>query len=132
MSELNPHLLLVVEDSSALRHAYATELRRRGHRVAVAAGVDDGLAVARREKPLFIFCDYNLGTLTGMDLCRQIRADAVLAAAVFIIITAEQISAPQATEEFHDLPDSWITKNFGLPHLMSEMEKWITMIRPAS
>lgn len=129
MRELNPDLILIVEDSSTLRQAYAVALRRRGYRVLVAAGVEDGLAIARREKPLFIFCDYNLGKLSGMDLCRQVRGEAGLAAAIFVIITAGPVTPQQSGEEFHDLPDSWITKNFGTDHLLAEMEKWIRMMR---
>ena len=74
-------LVLVVEDdpiNASLVHAI---LARDGHRVLLAADGVTALDTARRRLPDVVLLDVSLpGELTGLDVCRQLRADPATAA----------------------------------------------------
>jgi CheY-like chemotaxis protein len=127
MQGLNKHLILLVDDSKFARECYSIELEKKGYNVITAADAENAFSIAKTEKPMFIFCDYHMPGLTGLDLCQMIREDNDLKDAIFIIITDKEVSETQAAEEFHDLPDSWVNKHIGIEDFIAALEKWIFM-----
>lgn len=61
----------------------------------VAATAGEGLATARREPPDLVFLDLHLPDMSGEDVLRAIRAEAVMAATRVVVLTAD---AAKATE----------------------------------
>jgi len=81
-------LVLVVDDSITVRRVTQRLLTREGYRVALAA---DGLQALERlaeELPTVVLSDIEMPRMDGFDLCRNIRADARLAALPVIMITS--------------------------------------------
>lgn len=68
------HRVLVVEDEDATRSATRRYLQYRGHEVADAATVDEGLAKAELLRPEVLICDWQLaGRRDGIDIARMLR-----------------------------------------------------------
>src|SRR6266851_4096176 len=70
----DPPTILVVDDEQSYRDALAVSLRREGFLVQVAA---DGLeAIDRYEthRPALVLLDVMLPRMSGIDVCRELRA----------------------------------------------------------
>jgi|SRR3712207_792584 len=72
-------LVLVVEDHEDTRMMLRTMLEMRGYRVAEAGDGEEGVRLARRERPRAVIMDATLPRLDGLAATRRIRADERLA-----------------------------------------------------
>ncbi|MEU6172387.1 response regulator transcription factor [Streptantibioticus parmotrematis] len=77
--------VLLVEDDPAVREGARLALRRQGHEVAPARTGEEGLAQLRSFLPDVVVLDLMLPGMTGLEVCRRIRADSQLP---IIIMTA--------------------------------------------
>jgi DNA-binding response OmpR family regulator len=68
--------LLLVEDDRFLRRACEASLRQRGYDVLTAADGEEGLRLARAEKPDLVLLDLLLPKLSGLEVLRSLRGDA--------------------------------------------------------
>ena len=66
--------VLVVDDDAAIRSTLARSLGAEGYAVDVAADGRDALKVARDRTPDLVVLDLMLPGLTGLDVCRRLRA----------------------------------------------------------
>ena len=66
--------VLIVEDERALARFVELELRHEGFEVAVAHDGREGLEKALREEWSLILLDLMLPLLSGVEVCRRIRA----------------------------------------------------------
>lgn len=66
--------ILLIEDDRAVREGVQLALRRQGHDVAAAVTGEDGLAQVRSFRPDVVILDLMLPGMTGLDVCRRIRA----------------------------------------------------------
>lgn len=72
-------LVLVVEDHEDTRLLLKTALEMRGYRVSLAADGEDGVLLARSERPRLVIMDATLPRLDGIAATRLIRSDSALA-----------------------------------------------------
>ncbi len=84
---VKPHRIALIEDNDDAREALATALRLAGHEVFTAGTADDGLEIARREKPDTFILDIGLPDRDGYALARTLRADEATKAAMLIALT---------------------------------------------
>ncbi|MFI6930974.1 response regulator transcription factor [Streptomyces sp. NPDC050287] len=66
--------VLLIEDDRAVREGVALALRRLGHEVAAAETGEDGLERLRSFRPDVVVLDLMLPGMTGLDVCRGMRA----------------------------------------------------------
>ena len=70
--------VLLIDDNGLFR-AVSEDIERRTHcRVLRASNGTDAIAAARREKPDLIFLDAEMSGMTGIDVCRVLKADSHL------------------------------------------------------
>jgi CheY-like chemotaxis protein len=67
--------VLLVDNRGLFREVTRAIKRRTNCRILTAANGTDALAVARREKPDLIFLDAEMEGMTGVDVCRVLKAD---------------------------------------------------------
>lgn len=67
--------ILLVEDDRFLRRACEASLRQRGHTLTTAADGEEGLRVARAERPDLVLLDMLMPKLSGLDVLRALRGD---------------------------------------------------------
>jgi DNA-binding response OmpR family regulator len=73
-----PPLVLVVEDHEDTRFLLKTMLEMRGYRVSEARDGEEGVRLARRERPRLVIMDATLPRLDGLAATRRIRSDSAL------------------------------------------------------
>jgi DNA-binding response OmpR family regulator len=67
--------VLVVEDEPPIVDLLTYNLRRAGYQALVARDGEEGLAIARRERPDLIILDLMLPRLDGLEVCRALRRE---------------------------------------------------------
>ncbi|MBG0567513.1 response regulator [Actinoplanes aureus] len=68
-------MIVVAEDHEDIRYVLKRSLERAGHRVVAAADGKAALAAVREHRPDLVVTDVDMPHMTGLDLCRAIRAD---------------------------------------------------------
>jgi len=71
-------MIVVAEDHEDFRFVLQRVLERAGHRVVVAGDGAAALEAVRTHRPDIVVTDVDMPRMTGLDLCRAIRADAGL------------------------------------------------------
>ena len=82
-----PDLLLVVDDSDAMRDLLEHQLAERGYEVVTAADGERALALVAERRPDAILLDHELPGLSGLEVLARLRADDGLAAVPVIMLT---------------------------------------------
>ena len=67
--------ILLVEDDPAVAGMYKLKLEMEGYRVTVAGDGEEGLQIAREQRPQLIFLDIRLPKLDGMSVLEAMRGD---------------------------------------------------------
>lgn len=71
-----PTIVLVVEDDDPCLKALVDKLTREGYKVSQAKNGAEGLALALAEKPDLILLDIIMPRVDGLEMLKQLRADA--------------------------------------------------------
>lgn len=79
--------VLLVDDGGLFRGAGEAILRRTSCRVLTASNGSEALAVARQEKPDVIFLDSELSGMSGIDVCRVLKADPLFTRTPIVLVT---------------------------------------------
>ncbi|HVF43980.1 MAG TPA: response regulator [Pyrinomonadaceae bacterium] len=80
-------LVLVVEDHEDTRTLLKMALEMRGYRVSLAVDGEEGLRLARRERPRLVIMDATLPRLDGLAATRRMRSDSELAAVPVVFLS---------------------------------------------
>ncbi len=79
--------VLIVDDSAADRALLRTILGRAGYTIFEVARGRDALEKAREVRPHIVILDVNLPDMSGLDVCRAIRADREIARLPVLMLT---------------------------------------------
>ena len=80
--------ILIVEDNELNRDMLGRRLERRGFDILYADDVDSAVATTQLERPSLILMDIGLGTESGLDATREIRARELADHVPIIALTA--------------------------------------------
>jgi two-component system, OmpR family, response regulator RegX3 len=117
-TETNPApRILIVEDEESLADSVRYNLEREGFSVSVA--IDGHLALDRfrDEQPALVILDLMLPALSGIDVCRAIRAESDVP---IIMVTAKDSEADKVTG-LELGADDYVTKPFSVRELVSRV-----------
>ena len=70
-----PHRILLIDDSKAIHALVASRLSSEPATLMSAYSGQEGLAAARRFAPDLILLDVDLPDVSGLEICRQLKAD---------------------------------------------------------
>jgi len=88
--------VLVVEDNPVNRKLARNVLRSRGYRVLEADTGEEGIEVARAERPHLILMDLQLPGMDGIEATRRLKADPATRAIPIVALSAHAQDADQA------------------------------------
>ncbi len=109
--------ILVVEDEPTLRETLAEALEADGFRVVSAADGREALLTFRAERPDLILLDLMLPELSGIEVCRIIRAES----GVPIVMLTAKDSELDKVVGLELGADDYITKPFSLRELSARI-----------
>lgn len=80
--------ILIVDDVATNRIVLKAKLSAARYRPFVAANGEEGLRLARKERPDLILLDLRLPDMSGVDLCRKLRQDPIARSIPLIALTS--------------------------------------------
>lgn len=80
--------ILVVEDEAVYRRVLTEKLEGEGFTVCAAENGQQGMDLAREEKPDLIILDLKMPVMDGVEMLKQLRADAWGAQVPVMVLTA--------------------------------------------
>jgi two-component system response regulator RegX3 len=114
--ELAPHIL-IVEDEESLADSVRYNLEREGFAVSVAVDGRKAIERFRVEQPALVILDLMLPEVSGLDVCRAIRAESDVP---IIMVTAKDSEADKVTG-LELGADDYVTKPFSVRELVSRV-----------
>jgi two-component system, OmpR family, response regulator RegX3 len=117
IDQIQPARVLLVEDEAALAESVSYNLSREGFDVVAAADGETGLARFRKDRPSIVILDLMLPKLSGLDVCRAIRAESDVP---ILILTAKDSEADKVTG-LELGADDYVTKPFSMRELVSRV-----------
>jgi two-component system response regulator RegX3 len=109
--------ILVVEDEDALADTIRYGLEREGYTVSTASDGRAGLERFRADRPALVLLDLMLPELSGLDVCRAIRAESDVP---IIMVTAKDSEADKVAG-LELGADDYVTKPFSVRELVSRV-----------
>ena len=109
--------ILIVEDEESLADSVRYNLEREGFAVTVASDGRRALERFRAEPPALVILDLMLPEVSGLDLCRAIRAESDVP---IIMVTAKDSEADKVTG-LELGADDYVTKPFSVRELVSRV-----------
>jgi len=109
--------ILVVEDERSLADSLRYNLEREGYAVTVAEDGRHALDRFRAEPPSLVILDLMLPEVSGLDVCRAIRAESDVP---IIMVTAKDSEADKVTG-LELGADDYVTKPFSVRELVSRV-----------
>jgi len=114
--DVQPHVL-IVEDEPSFAEALTIGLQREGFRVSVAADGVSAIDRWRADDPDVVLLDVMLPRLSGIDVCREIRATSD----VPIIMVTAKTSEIDAVVGLEVGADDYVTKPYRLRELVARI-----------
>lgn len=121
--------ILVIEDEDALATLLQYNLEKEGYAVAVAADGEEGLVQVDERAPDLIVLDWMLPKISGIEVCRRLRARNETRNVPIIMLTARG----EESDRIRGLDtgaDDYLTKPFSVPELIARIRAVLRRVRP--
>ena len=121
--------ILIVEDEDPLVTLLTYNLEAAGHEVAAVKSGDEALLAIKEEQPDLVILDWMLPSLSGIEICRQIRAGSATRALPVIMLTARG----EETDRLRGLAtgaDDYIVKPFSVAEVLARVKALLRRSSP--
>ena len=120
--------ILVVDDDMPLVRVLALHFETAGYEVRVASGGREAMAQVRLRRPGLVILDAMMPTVSGIEVCRQVRELEGGGEVKIVMLTAN----PQVEEAAMEAGgDAFMTKPFSLQGLTAEVRRLSPQASPA-
>lgn len=116
--DLPAHTVLIAEDDPLLMPLLLATFRGSGLRMLTAGTGTRALDLARAERPDLVLLDVGLPELSGLEVCRALKADPATAVIRVIMLTARAAPADQRAA-VEAGTDAYLTKPFSPAGLLA-------------
>ncbi|MBL8227601.1 MAG: response regulator transcription factor [Bryobacterales bacterium] len=119
--------ILVIDDDDALRDTIAVMLEQEGFKVCLAADGPAGLDMALKHKPDLAVVDLRLPGLSGVDICKRIRAAQLDTGIIVLSAVGDEVDKVLLLEIG---ADDYVTKPFGRRELLARIRAVLRRMTP--
>lgn len=121
----SPKTVLVVDDSAVMRQMIATVLQEAGHRVLLAEGGPQALALARSHSADLVLTDWTMRPMDGGELIAQLRALPAYARRPIAVLSTLSGAAEKAQARAAGA-NGWLCKPLNAQTLLDVMQALLT------
>lgn len=123
--------VLVVEDEAAQREVLAYNLESEGFQVARAENGEEALILVEEQAPDLIVLDWMLPNVSGIEVCRQLKARTETRNVPIIMLSAraEEVDRVRGLETG---ADDYVVKPYSVVELMARVRTQLRRTRPAT
>jgi len=122
--------ILCIEDEIEMIDLMRLILERRGFDFVGAEGGQQGLELARREKPDLILLDLMMPGMDGWEVYQQLKTDDALKDTAVIVVTAKAQNIDKVLGLHIAHVEDYITKPFGPQELLDSIYRILNMAPP--
>ncbi len=122
-------LILIVEDEAALVTMLRYNLEKEGYRVCDAGDGEEAITMVAERKPDLVVLDWMLPSLSGIEVCRQLRRKPTTRELPIIMLTARGEEGDKI-RGLNTGADDYMTKPFSLPELMARVRALLRRVQP--
>jgi len=130
-NEADKAKILIVEDEAAQIELIAYNLQAQGFLVEKAPTGELGLDMAMEAMPDLIILDWMLPDISGIEVCRQIKAKKLTQKIPLIMLTARGEEADRV-RGLETGADDYVVKPYSIKELMARVRALLRRTRPAS
>lgn len=117
-----PATILCIDDDRLLLSFFTDALERRGFRTLIATDGPSGIEAARVERPDLILLDVIMPKMSGLEVCRRLRAEPGLKDTPIVLLTA--LHDPHLGFKGREAgATTTMRKPFGVEHIISTIER---------
>ncbi len=123
-------LILIVEDEAPQAEMLRYNLESEGYRTAMASDGEEGLALAESLVPDLAILDWMLPGMSGVDLCRRLRASDATRAVPIVLLTARG-EEDDRVQGLDSGADDYVVKPFSPREVMARVRALLRRSRPS-
>lgn len=123
--------VLVIEDEEAISHLLKYNLTAEGFEVSIVDDGDEALMAAEEFQPDIILLDWMLPNVSGIEICRQLRARDETREIPVIMLTA-RAEEEDRLRGFDKGADDYVTKPFSMKELVARIHAVLRRANPAA
>lgn len=131
MPDSDKPLVLVVDDEPAQRALLGYNLQAAGFRVAMASDGEEALTLCAENPPDVILLDWMLPKLSGIEVCRQIKARPETRKTAIIMVSARSEEGDRV-RGLETGADDYIVKPYSIGELLARVKANLRRVRPAA
>jgi putative nucleotidyltransferase with HDIG domain len=128
-SVLQPPKILCVDGDPTALLLYREILAEQDFAIETATTAEQGLALARRFLPDLIVSDVRLSGASGHEFCREVRRDAYLGTAMFILASGPKADPGGAVADLAGGADDYILKPIRKSELVAKLQALLRIKR---
>jgi len=113
--------ILIVDDDESVRALFAACLKTKGYEVREAETGMQGLEMVRKFLPDLVLLDVRLPDISGVEICRQIKIDPLLADVFVALCSGEATEVEHKVDGLQVGADEYLIKPFGLQELLARV-----------
>jgi two-component system, NarL family, sensor histidine kinase NreB len=113
--------ILVVDDDPAILQIYSQILRTEGYEVWEASTGQEGLQAVRERPPDLVLLDVMLPDLSGIEVCRQIKADAALMDVFVVLVSGTATSTAYKIDGLGVGADDFLLKPLDIAEFLARV-----------
>jgi two-component system, OmpR family, phosphate regulon response regulator PhoB len=121
-------VVLVADDDADIRDLVAFKLEQAGLEVVAVEDGEAALEQARARQPELAVLDISMPGLSGIDVCRMLRADPTTSGMLIIMLTA-RVQEHDVEGGFSAGADDYVTKPFSPRELVSRIQALLSRTR---
>lgn len=124
-------LILLVEDEPAQRDVIAYNLAAEGYGVAEAQDGEEALLLVAENPPDLVILDWMMPNLSGIEVCRRLKADPATRAIPVIMLSA-RLDVPDRVHGLETGADDYVGKPYSVAELMARIRANLRRAHPAA
>jgi len=121
-------VVLVADDDADIRDLVVFKLEQAGFEVISVADGRTALEQAQARRPSLAVLDVSMPAMSGIDVCRMLRADPTTADILIIMLTA-RVQEQDVEGGFVAGADDYVTKPFSPRELVSHIQALLSRSR---
>jgi len=123
--------VLIVEDEGAQREVLKYNLEAEGFDVVMAENGDEALLLVVEEDPDLIVLDWMLPNVSGIEVCRRVKADPQTRQIPIVMLSArgDEVDRVRGLETG---ADDYVVKPYSVVELMARLRTQLRRTRPAT
>ena len=123
--------VLIVEDEGAQREVLKYNLEAEGFDVVMAENGDEALLLVVEEDPDLIVLDWMLPNVSGIEICRRIKADPATRPIPIVMLSARGDEVDRV-RGLQTGADDYVVKPYSVVELMARLRTQLRRTRPAT